>query len=206
MSILSHLTPQPLFNYFEEICQVPRPSKKEEKIRRFLLNFAAGNDLEAKEDEIGNVLILKPATPGMEDKPTVILQTHMDMVCEKNSDKVFDFDQDAIEPMVVDGWVKANGTTLGADCGIGIAAQMAVLTSKNIKHGPIECLITVDEETGLSGAFALQPDFLNGSVLLNLDSEDEGEIFIGCAGGIDTIATFDYTKEAVPEKWIRRSG
>ena len=199
MSKLSQLTPQPLFNYFEEICQVPRPSKKEEKIRKFLLDFAIRNNLEAKEDEIGNVLILKPASQGMENAPTVILQTHMDMVCEKNSDKTFDFDNDPIEPMVVDGWVKANGTTLGADCGIGIAAQMAVLASKELEHGPIECLITVDEETGLTGAFALQPNFLKGSVLLNLDSEDEGEIFIGCAGGVDTLATFDHKKEAVPE-------
>ena len=199
MNKLAELSPQPLFNYFEAICQIPRPSKKEEKIRQFLLDFAKQNMLEAKTDNAGNVLILKPATQGMENAPTVILQTHMDMVCEKNSDKEFDFDNDAIETMIVDGWVKANGTTLGADCGIGIAAQMAVLTEKDLKHGAIECLITVDEETGLTGAFALQPDFLNGSVLLNLDSEDEGEIFIGCAGGIDTIATFNYTKEAVPE-------
>jgi dipeptidase D len=124
------------------------------------------------------------------------------MVCEKNSDKVFDFDNDTIEPVIVDGWVKANGTTLGADCGIGIAAQMAVLTSDKIKHGPIECLITVDEETGLTGAFALKPGFLSGSVLLNLDSEDEGEIFIGCAGGVDTLATFLFQKEAVPENVV----
>ena len=198
MKTLSQLIPQPLFNYFEDICQIPRPSKKEEKIRQFLLGFAAENSLKAKTDKIGNVLILKPATPGMGNAPTVILQTHMDMVCEKNSDKVFDFDNDAIETQIVDGWVKANGTTLGADCGIGIAAQMAVLTSTKIKHGAIECLITVDEETGLTGAFELQAGFLTGSVLLNLDSEDEGEIFIGCAGGIDTIATFSYKKEEVP--------
>ncbi|MDX1284044.1 MAG: aminoacyl-histidine dipeptidase [Draconibacterium sp.] len=202
MKKLTELSPQPLFNYFEDICQVPRPSKKEDRIRKFLLDFATENGLKSKTDEAGNVLILKPATPGMENTPTVILQTHMDMVCEKNSDKEFDFDNDAIEPMIVDGWIKANGTTLGADCGIGIAAQMAVLTSKELKHGPIECLITVDEETGLTGAFALQPGFLKGSVLLNLDSEDEGEIFIGCAGGIDTIATFDYKKEAISENNI----
>lgn len=202
MNKLAELSPQPLFNYFEDICQIPRPSKKEEKIRKFLLDFAKKNNLEAKEDEIGNVLILKPASSGMENAPTVILQTHMDMVCEKNSDKIFDFDNDAIETMIVDGWVKANGTTLGADCGIGIAAQMAVLTEKDLKHGAIECLITVDEETGLTGAFALQPGFLKGSILLNLDSEDEGEIFIGCAGGVDTIATFDFTNEAIPENSV----
>jgi len=199
MKVLTEINPQPLFNYFGQICQVPRPSKKEEKIRHFLLEFANENGLQSITDEAGNVLILKPATKGMENSPTVILQTHMDMVCEKNSDKVFDFDNDAIEPMIVDGWVKANGTTLGADCGIGIAAQLAVLTSKEIKHGPLECLITVDEETGLTGAFALKPGFLSGKILLNLDSEDEGEIFIGCAGGIDTLATFTFQKEAVPK-------
>ncbi len=199
MKLLTEIEPQPLFTYFGQICQVPRPSKKEEKIRQFLLDFAKENKLEAKTDEVGNVLILKPATPGMENAPTVILQTHMDMVCEKNSEKVFDFDNDAIETVISDGWVKANGTTLGADCGIGIAAQMAVLSSSDISHGPIESLITVDEETGLTGAFALKPGFLSGKVLLNLDSEDEGEIFIGCAGGIDTVATFTYQKEDIPD-------
>ncbi len=199
MKILERLEPQPLFNYFEEICQVPRPSKKEEKIRKFLLDFAKKHHLPAKTDEAGNILISKPASPGRESSPTVILQTHMDMVCEKNSDKSFDFDNDPIEPMIVNGWVKANGTTLGADCGIGIAAQMAVLASSEIKHGPLECLITADEETGLTGAFALKPGFMDGSILLNLDSEDEGEIFIGCAGGIDTLATITYSEEKVPE-------
>jgi len=198
MNTLSQLSPQPLFNYFEEICQVPRPSKKEEKIRKYLLDFAEKHGLKSKTDAVGNVLIQKPASPGLETAPTVILQTHMDMVCEKNSDKVFDFDSDPIEPEIVDGWIKAKGTTLGADCGIGIAAQLAVLTSKEIKHGPIECLITVDEETGLTGAFALEKGFLSGDVLLNLDSEDEGEIFIGCAGGIDTVATFSYGQETTP--------
>ena len=199
MKILSELHPQPLFDYFEQICQVPRPSRKEEKIRQFLLDFANANNLQAKTDAAGNVLISKPAAPGREDVPVVILQTHMDMVCEKNSDKEFDFDNDAIEPRVVEGWVKANGTTLGADCGIGIAAQLAVLTSTDIKHGPLECLITVDEETGLTGAFALKPGFMTGSILLNLDSEDEGEIFIGCAGGVDTLATITCETEAVPK-------
>lgn len=202
MKVLTEIAPQPLFNYFEQICEVPRPSKKEEKIRQFLLDFAKENSLQSKTDDTGNVLILKTGSMGMENSPTVILQTHMDMVCEKNSDKVFDFDKDAIEPIIVDGWVKANGTTLGADCGIGIAAQLAVLTSKEIKHGPLECFITVDEETGLTGAFALKPGFLSGKILLNLDSEDEGEIFIGCAGGIDTLATFTYQKEEIPESWL----
>lgn len=199
--ILSSLKPQPLFDFFEQICRIPRPSKKEEKIRQFLLDFAKANRLEAKTDTAGNILILKPATPGREGAPTVILQTHMDMVCEKNSDKVFDFNNDAIELCVSDGWIKANGTTLGADCGIGMAAQMAVLASNTIKHGRLECLFTVDEETGLTGAFSMEPDFTIGSILLNLDSEDEGEIFIGCAGGIDTVATFSFKREAVPKNF-----
>ncbi len=197
-NILSHLAPQPLFDYFGQICQVPRPSKKEGKIRQFLLDFAKANTLEAKTDLAGNVLISKPAAPGREGAKKVILQTHMDMVCEKNSNKVFDFENDAIVPIVEGGWVKADGTTLGADCGIGIAAQLAILASTEIKHGPLECLMTVDEETGLTGAFSLDPGFMSGQVLLNLDSEDEGEIFIGCAGGIDTVAVFSFEEEPTP--------
>ena len=200
MRKLENLSPQPIWNYFEEICQVPRPSKKEGKIRNFLLEFAAKNGLAVKTDKIGNVLISKSATPGRENVPTVILQSHMDMVCEKNSDKIFNFDTDAIVPVVDGEWVKAEGTTLGADDGIGIAAQMAILTAQDIEHGPIECLITVDEETGLSGAFALQPGFLSGKILLNLDSEDDGELFIGCAGGIDTLGTLIVEKEKTPGK------
>lgn len=199
MRSFSDLAPQPLWNYFSEILKVPRPSKKEEKIIAWLLEFAAVHGLEAKRDDAGNVLISKPAVPGREKAPVVVLQTHMDMVCEKNSDKVFDFDTDPIEGVVGKEWVSANGTTLGADDGIGIAAQLAVLTSADIRHGAIECLITVDEETGLTGANALQPGFLSGKILLNLDSEDEGEIFIGCAGGIDTVAVFRYSEQAVPD-------
>jgi len=198
MNRLDNLSPQPLWNYFEEICQIPRPSKKEEKIIRFLLNFAEKNGLDARKDEIGNIVIRKAATPGRENDQTVILQSHVDMVCEKNSETVHNFETDAIKPYVEEGWVKAEGTTLGSDDGIGIAAQMALLTSTDISHGPIECLFTVDEETGLSGAFALKPGFLNGQVLLNLDSEDEGELFIGCAGGIDTVGTLNYTPESLP--------
>ncbi|TKG92835.1 aminoacyl-histidine dipeptidase [Puteibacter caeruleilacunae] len=198
MRRLDKLTPQPLWDYFEDICQVPRPSKKEEKIIKFLLDFAEKHNLEAKRDEIGNVLISKPATPGKEGAKTVVMQSHIDMVCEKNNDTEHDFDNDPIKPYIDSGWVKAEGTTLGADCGIGMAAQMAVLTATNLEHGPVECLFTVDEETGLSGAFALQEGFMTGTTLLNLDSEDEGELFIGCAGGIDTLATFTYQKEEVP--------
>ncbi|HLN74165.1 MAG TPA: aminoacyl-histidine dipeptidase [Prolixibacteraceae bacterium] len=198
MTQLKNLTPQPLWSYFEEICQVPRPSKKEEKIIRFLLDFAQSKGLEAKKDEIGNILIKKPASPGRENDQTVILQSHVDMVCEKNSETIHNFETDAIKPFVDDGWVRAEGTTLGSDDGIGIAAQMAILSATDISHGPVECLFTVDEETGLSGAFALQPGFLSGNTLLNLDSEDEGELFIGCAGGIDTVGTLTYTPESLP--------
>lgn len=199
MNKLKGLQPQPLFSYFEEICQVPRPSKKEDQIRNFLLDFAAHNNLQVKTDNAGNVLISKPAVSGRENQPVVVLQSHMDMVCEKNGDKDFNFEKDAIEPYIDGGWVKADGTTLGADCGIGMAAQMAVLASEQIKHGPLECLFTVDEETGLTGAFALEPGFLSGDILLNLDSEDEGEIFIGCAGGVDTVATVSFKQEDVPD-------
>ena len=198
MKTFTQLNPEQVWRYFDEILKVPRPSKKEEKIVQYLLDFATKNNLQATMDEVGNVLIKKPAFPGKEKVPTVVLQTHMDMVCEKNSDKEFDFENDPIEAIIGDEWVTANGTTLGADDGIGIAAQLALLSSENIKHGPIECLFTVDEETGLSGAFALKSGFFEGKILLNLDSEDEGEIFIGCAGGIDTIATFRYTKEQTP--------
>ncbi len=198
MKRLQNLSPQPLWNYFEEICQVPRPSKKEERIIQFLLDFAAANHLDATKDEVGNVLIRKPASAGRENDPVVILQSHVDMVCEKNSETQHNFDTDAIKPFVDDGWVRAEGTTLGSDDGIGMAAQMAVLISKDLSHGPIECLFTVDEETGLSGAFALQSGFMTGNILLNLDSEDEGELFIGCAGGIDTVGAISFMPEDVP--------
>lgn len=198
MRRLKNLSPQPLWDYFEDICQVPRPSKKEQKITRFLLDFAKEHQLEALQDEIGNVLIRKAATAGRENDRIVILQSHVDMVCEKNSETVHDFEKDPIKPFVADGWVKAEGTTLGSDDGIGMAAQMAVLTSTDLSHGPLECLFTVDEETGLSGAFALKPGFMTGTTLLNLDSEDEGELFIGCAGGIDTVGTLAYSPAELP--------
>ena len=197
MKSFSDLSPQPLWSYFAAILRIPRPSKEEGKIIAWLLDFAAAHDLEGKRDEAGNVLITKPAVPGREKAPVVVLQTHLDMVCEKNSDKLFDFTQDPIEGVIGEEWVSANGTTLGADDGIGIAAQLAVLTARDLRHGPVECLFTVDEETGLTGANALQPGFFSGKILLNLDSEDEGEIFIGCAGGIDTVAVFQYQEEPV---------
>ena len=187
---LSQLKPAHVWSYFEEICQVPRPSKKEEKIREYLLAFGKKHKLETLQDEAGNVIIRKQATPGKENLKTVVLQSHMDMVCEKNSDSPHDFLLDPIRPYIDGEWVRAKGTTLGADDGIGMATQLAILASDAIGHGPLECLFTVDEETGLTGAFGMKPGFLTGSILINLDSEDEGEIFIGCAGGMDTVARF----------------
>lgn len=184
---LQNLKPEAVWHYFGEICRIPRPSKKEGKIAAYLMDFAGKQGLEARKDEAGNVLIKKPAVKGMEKAPVVVLQSHMDMVCEKNADTTHDFDRDPIQPYIDGEWVKARGTTLGADDGIGMAAQLALLASTDIKHGRLECLFTVDEETGLTGAFALKPGFFEGRILLNLDSEDEGELFIGCAGGIDTV-------------------
>lgn len=198
MNKLKGLNPAIVWNYFEEICQVPRPSKHEAQIIQFLMSFAAENKLTVKKDEAGNVLITKPATKGMENHRGVVLQSHLDMVCEKNGAKVHDFFKDPIIPVVDGEWVRAEGTTLGADCGIGIATSMAILASKEIKHGPLECLFTVDEETGLTGAKALEPGFFSGKALINLDSEDEGELFIGCAGGIDTVGSFHFDSVPVP--------
>ena len=202
MGVFEQLKPEQIWLYFDEILRIPRPSKKEEKIRDYLTEFAKKNSLEYKTDKAGNVLISKPASAGYENRQTVILQSHMDMVGEKNSDVEHDFEKDAIIPRIKAQWVKASGTTLGADDGIGIAAQLAVLASKSIEHGPLECLFTMDEETGLSGAKALESDFFTGKILLNLDSEDEGELFIGCAGGIDTIIDLKYKQKKVPANHV----
>ncbi len=202
MEKISNLEPSLLWKFFDEITRIPRPSKKEEKIRSYLINFAEKKKLEYLVDQAGNLLIKKQASKGMEKLKTIVLQSHLDMVCEKNSDTNHDFEKDPIHTFIEGGWVKASGTTLGADDGIGIAAQMAVLESNDIIHGPIECLFTVDEETGLSGAFALEKDFFEGEILLNLDSEDEGEIFIGCAGGNDTTAIFTFNRKKLPAKHI----
>ena len=196
------LKPASVFHYFAEICKVPRPSKKEEKIIAYLMNFAAEHGLEAKKDEAGNILIKKPATAGKENLKTVILQSHIDMVCEKNSDSNHDFLNDPIETYIDGEWLKAKGTTLGADNGIGMATQLAVLAANDIEHGPIECLFTVDEETGLTGAFALKEGFMDGDILINLDSEDEGELFIGCAGGANTTAEFVYEEIEAPQDYF----
>ena len=198
MSAITSLEPRIVWEQFDAITRVPRPSKKEGRIIEFLVAFAEKHGIEYRKDATGNVVMRKPATPGYEDRPGVILQSHMDMVCEKRSDVVFDFERDAIRTRIDGGWVKAEGTTLGADCGIGMAAALAVLLDPAAQHGPLEALFTVDEETGLTGAFGLGEGMLSGKYLLNLDSEDEGELFIGCAGGIDTLATFRYTAGAAP--------
>lgn len=195
---IKDLKPSIVWHYFHELTQIPRPSKKEEKVIQYLEKFAKEHKLELKKDKAGNIVILKPATKGKEHVPTLILQGHVDMVCEKNSGTVHDFDNDPIETQVVGDWLKAKGTTLGADNGIGVAAGLAILASDNIPHGPLECLFTVDEETGLTGAHALEKGFLTGDILINLDTEEEGEIYIGCAGGRTTLATFTYKPTPAP--------
>ncbi len=201
MSEILNLQPKMVWKYFHEITQIPRPSKKEERIIQYLLDFAKKHNLEAKRDKADNVLIRKPATTGMENTTPVILQSHSDMVCEKNSDVEHDFDNDPIITRIDGNWVKATGTTLGGDDGIGVAASLAVLAANDIKHGPLECLFTSDEETGMTGAFGLESGFLEGKILLNLDSEDEGEVFIGCAGGIDTVAEFNCKTEKLRDNY-----
>jgi dipeptidase D len=202
MSTINELRPTLIWKYFEEILKVPRPSKKEEKIIAYLESFAYEKKLNYKKDTAGNILIYKKAYSGYENKITTILQSHMDMVCEKDNSSKHNFDTDPIQAYIEDGWVKSIGTTLGADNGIGIAAQLAVLDDENLVHGPLECLFTVDEETGLTGAFRLENDFIIGKILLNLDSEDEGELFIGCAGGMDTVAHIPFSKKTTDKTAI----
>ncbi|MDR2806123.1 MAG: aminoacyl-histidine dipeptidase [Dysgonamonadaceae bacterium] len=195
---IKDLKPYLVWKLFDQITKVPRPSKKEGKIVAFLLDFAEKQGLEVKTDDALNVVIRKPATPGKEHLQTVILQSHVDMVCEKNGDVRFNFETDPIQTYIDGEWVKARGTTLGGDDGIGMAAALAVLSSKDIEHGPIVALFTTDEETGLTGANALNPDFLQGDILLNLDSEEWGEFCIGCAGGKNTVGSFTYQWETPP--------
>ncbi len=196
MSIRS-LEPQILWNHFADLNAVPRPSKKEERVRQFMVDFGNKLGLETIVDKIGNVIIKKPASTGMENRKTVILQAHLDMVHQKNSDTTFDFDSQGIEMLVEVDWVKANGTTLGADNGIGVAAIMAVLSSNEIKHPAVEAFFTIDEETGMTGAMQMDGSLLNGEILLNIDTEDDDELSIGCAGGIDTNTSFKYSEVAV---------
>ena len=194
---LENLQPAAVWCFFNDILQIPRPSKHEEKITRYLIEYGVNKGFETLTDNVGNVLIRKPATKGNENRPWVCLQSHIDMVCEKNNDKDFDFQKDAIVPVLKGEWLHADGTTLGADDGIGVATALAILDSTDIEHGPLECLFTVDEETGLTGASALKNDWLKSRILLNLDDEDLGEICVGCAGGIDTVMEIDYKTEAV---------
>ncbi|NJY63272.1 aminoacyl-histidine dipeptidase [Salinimicrobium sp. CDJ15-81-2] len=192
------LEPKPLWNKFADLNAVPRPSKKEERVIEFMKNFGNNLGLETEVDEVGNVIIRKPATPGMENKKSVVLQSHLDMVHQKNNDSDFDFDNQGID-MYVDGdWVRARGTTLGADNGLGVATMMAILESKEIEHPALEALFTIDEETGMTGAMGLKPGILKGDILLNLDTEEDNEIGIGCAGGVDITATRTYKEEEPP--------
>lgn len=198
MSTIKDLAPKEVWKHFYTLTQIPRPSKKEEEIIAYMKKFGEDLGLETIVDEVGNVIIKKPATAGMEDRKGVILQGHLDMVPQKNSDKDFDFAKDPIETIIDGEWVTANGTTLGSDNGIGVAAAMAVLESTSLIHGPLEALFTIDEETGMTGAFGLKPGLLDGDILINMDSEDEGELYVGCAGGIDVSATKSYTEEDAP--------
>ena len=198
MKTILSLTPTAVWKNFHAMTQIPRPSGHCEEITKFLLDFGKNLGLESFTDEIGNVIIRKPATPGMEDRRGVIFQGHMDMVPQKNNDKTHDFKKDPIETVIDGEWVKANGTTLGADNGLGVAAAMAILEDKEIKHGPLELLVTIDEEVGMIGANALKEGTLQGDILLNLDSESEGDLYIGCAGGVDLVASMQY-KEVAPE-------
>lgn len=196
--VLTGLKPELLWKHFEEICSRPHPSRKEGKVAEYVAEVGKKNGLEVLTDDFGNVLVIKPATQGFENLPTVVLQGHLDMVPEKNSDVQHDFEKDPIQPYVEGNWVKAKGTTLGSDNGIGVAAALAVMEEKTIEHGPLEFLFTLDEETGLNGAQSLKPGWLKSSILLNLDSEEDGALYIGCAGGKNTYAKFNFTPENVP--------
>ena len=195
----SNLKPACVFEHFARINEIPRPSKREEKMIEYLKNWGESHNLDTKVDKTGNVIIRKPATPGYEDRKTLILQSHMDMVCDKLVDVDFDFDNDPIQTYVDGEWLTAKGTTLGADDGIGCAMELAILDSNDIEHGPLECVFTRDEETQLTGASGMEAGFMTGDMLINLDSEDEGQIFVSCAGGRSTFATFYVTREDAPE-------
>jgi dipeptidase D len=191
------LKPQLLWKHFEEICAIPRPSRSEEKVAKYILGIAKSSNLECGRDEFGNVIIRKPATPGKENLVKVVLQGHLDMVAEKNSDVAHDFEKDPIKPYIDGDWVKAKGTTLGSDNGIGVAAALALMESNDLEHGPVEALFTLDEETGLFGAQALKPGFTDAKILLNLDSEEDGTLYIGCAGGQNTYVKFKFESDPI---------
>ncbi len=198
MSELSQLSPQPLWDIFAKICSIPHPSYHEEALAEYVVGWAKAQGFWVERDAVGNILIRKPATAGMENRTPVALQAHLDMVPQKNNDTVHDFTKDPIQPYVDGEWVKARGTTLGADNGIGMASALAVLADNSLTHGPLEVLLTMTEEAGMDGAFGLQPNWLQAEILINTDSEEEGEIYMGCAGGIDFITTLPLNREAVP--------
>ncbi|MCF0212548.1 MAG: M20/M25/M40 family metallo-hydrolase, partial [Bacteroidales bacterium] len=199
---IKDLEPKDLWNNFYSLTQCPRPSKHEEVVRQFLVDWAKKKNIDCRVDAVGNVIMSKPATKGMENRKGVILQAHMDMVPQARAGKEHNFLTDPIETKIVGDWVYACDTTLGADDGMGVAAAMAVLESKTIKHGPLEVLITTDEETGMTGAFGLKKGELKGDYLLNLDSETEGELYVGCAGGIDATITLPYATETLPKGYV----
>ena len=201
---IKNLAPKNVWSIFDAMTQVPRPSKKEEKIRQWLVNWAKEHNIECHLDSTGNVLMRVPATPGYENHPTVVMQGHMDMVCEKNSDVQHDFENDPLDTYIDGDWVKARGTTLGADDGMGVALALGVMIDPEAKHGPLEALITYDEETGMTGANNLDEGFMTGKILVNIDSETEGQIFIGCAGGKDTCAQFRYAPIPAPDRFYAK--
>ncbi|MCG3760293.1 aminoacyl-histidine dipeptidase [Vibrio cincinnatiensis] len=203
-SEISKLSPSPVWQFFDKICSIPHPSKHEEALAQFIVDWATNQGLNVRRDPTGNVFITKPATLGMEHKKGVVLQAHIDMVPQKNEDTVHDFTQDPIQPYIDGEWITAKGTTLGADNGIGMATCLAVLASNDIKHGPLEVLLTIDEEAGMTGAFGLQAGWLEGDILLNTDSEQEGEVYMGCAGGVDAALSFDIQREDQPAGFVTR--
>lgn len=199
MTQLVELSPQPIWRHFQALCKIPRPSRHEDAVRAYVKQFGESLGLDSLVDEVGNVIIRKPATQGMENRRGVVLQSHLDMVPQKNADTEHDFTKDPIEAYVDGDWVTAEGTTLGADNGIGVVAALAVLESTDIPHGPIEALFTVDEESGMTGAHGLQPGLMKGEIMLNMDSEDEGELYVGCAGGVDVSVSHSYREEPLEE-------
>ncbi|MEJ2764224.1 aminoacyl-histidine dipeptidase [Photobacterium sp. MCCC 1A19761] len=199
MSEISQLSPQPVWQFFDQICSIPHPSKHEEQLAQHIIRFAESEGLDVRRDAVGNVFIKKPATPGMENRKGVVLQAHIDMVPQKNEDTAHDFTRDPIQPYIDGEWVTAKGTTLGADNGMGMATCLAVLAAKDIEHGPLEVLLTIDEEAGMTGAFGLEAGWLEGDILLNTDSEQEGEVYMGCAGGVDGAITLNIAREAAPD-------
>lgn len=201
MSELSQLSPQPLWNIFAEICAIPHPSYHEEALASHILSWADAHKLACERDKAGNILIRKPATPGMKNRKPVVLQAHLDMVPQKNNDTAHDFTRDPIQPYISGEWVKARGTTLGADNGIGMASALAVLADDQVRHGPLEVLLTMTEEAGMEGAFGLQPHWLQSEILINTDSEQEGEIYMGCAGGTDFTTLLPVQREAIPDSY-----